>query len=168
MRFLELVGVGVVGVAASGLLAGCEVEKQFAAQCTTSPPVPRQGQGFVDIDVEVPPKVTPGTTFEVRVDSMTGYPFTQGGSGSYPNGVISVTGPVTPSGTVSVGRGLFGGTPYPNTIELTVTGEPGDKIRIGAVRGSSFFGTIPNGFVATCSSGGDNGAEVVLIPIVEP
>jgi hypothetical protein len=168
MKPVKLLCVGALALGA-GLLSGCEVQKQFGAQCTTSPPVPHQNEGIVDVDVEVPPKVTPGSTFTVRVDNLVGYP-ALAGPGQFPSGALSITGPVTPSGTVGVGPGFFG-APYPHTLELTVTGQPGEEIRLGAVSGSSFFGTFPtNGFGATCTTiaeGGD-GAEIVTIPIVEP
>jgi hypothetical protein len=67
----------------ASVLSGCEVKKQYAAECTTSPPVPHQ---------------------------------------------------------------------------------PGEEIIIGADSGSSFIGTIPDGFSATCWAGG---AEIVTLPIVE-
>jgi hypothetical protein len=167
MKPVKLLGVGALALGAS-LLSGCEVQKQFGASCTTSPPVPHQNEGIVDVDVEVPPNVKPGDTFTVRIDNMVGYP-ALAGPGQFPSGVISVTGPVTPSGNIGVGPGFFG-APYPDTIELTVTGQPGEEIVLGAVWGSSFFGTFPtNGFQATCSTiGGGEGAEITRIPIVAP
>jgi hypothetical protein len=71
---------------------------------------------------------------------------------------------VTPSGTFSVGQGIWGGTPYPNLLEFTVTGQPGEEILVGAESGSSFIGRFPDGFTATCWAGG---AEIVALPIVE-
>lgn len=169
MRLAKMAGICAVALGA-GLVSGCEVQQQFGATCTTSPPVPHQEFGAVDVDVEVPPKVEPGATFAVRVDSMVGYPGPPGSpSGSFPAGTLSVTGPVTPSGSFGVGQGIFGGSPYPNTLQFTVTGEPGEEIRLGAVSGSSFHGTFPtNGFLATCGTGVADGAEIVRIPIVEP
>jgi hypothetical protein len=165
----KVAGVGAAVMAAAGLLSGCEVQKQFGASCSTSPPVPHQEEGIIDVDVEVPPHVAPGATFTVRVDLMAGYPGVQGGPGQFPSGTLSVTGPVTPSGDFGVGPGFFGTNPYPNTLTFTVTGQPGDEVRLGAVGGSSFFGTFPtNGFSANCSTGAEDGLEIVTIPIVEP
>jgi hypothetical protein len=160
---LRRAGAVVLAAVAATLLSGCEVKKHYGAECTTSPPVPHQNFGSVEVDVEVSPWVHPGETFDVRVDDMIGYPGPER-QGSFPNGVISVTGPVTPSGTFSVGQGIWGGTPYPNLLEFTVTGQPGEEIIIGAESGSSFIGTIPDGFSATCWAGG---AEIVTLPIVE-
>jgi hypothetical protein len=166
---LKVAGVGAAVMAAAGLLSGCEVQKGFGASCSTSPPVPHQGEGIVGVDVEVPPNVTPGATFTIRVDAMSGYPAVQGGPGQFPSGTLSVTGPVTPSGNFGVGPGFTGTNPYPNTLTFTVTGQPGERVRLGAVGGSGFFGTFPlQGFSASCSTGVENGQEIVTIPIVEP
>jgi hypothetical protein len=163
MTVLRRAGAVVLTAVAATALSGCEVKKQYGAECTTSPPVPHQNFGSVEVDVEVSPWVHPGETFVVRVDDMIGYPGPER-QGSFPNGVISVTGPVTPSGTFSVGKGIWGGTPYPNLLEFTVTGQPGEEILVGAESGSSFIGSFPDGFSATCWAGG---AEIVTLPIVE-
>jgi hypothetical protein len=52
----------------------------------------------------------------------------------------------------------------PNLLEFTVTGQPGEEILVGAESGSSFIGSFPDGFSATCWAGG---AEIVTLPIVE-
>jgi hypothetical protein len=150
-------------LAAGGLLTGCEVVKEFAGTCSTSPPVPHHNYGVVYVDVEVPPQVEAGATFRVRVDSM-GATASPGSFGQYSTGTVSVTGPVTPSGNFGVGQGFFGGTPFPVTLEFTATGAPGETIDLAADGASSFFGTFPEGIMLTCSGAG----PIVSIPIVEP
>jgi hypothetical protein len=170
MNLRRLAGAGALGVVAVGLLGGCEVQKHLGARCSTSPPVPHQEFGYVYVDVEVPPEVEVGSTFTVRIDHMGGYsgppPPSGHGAGQYPTGTLSVSGPVTPSGTFRVGQDILSGTPYPNTLELTVTGEPGEKIRLGAVGGASAQGVLPDrAFHLGCYA---SDQEIVTIPIVAP
>jgi hypothetical protein len=108
---------------------------------------------------------------------MTGYPGPPGQGGgsfpsgvlsvtgavSFPSGVLSVTGAVSPAGDVAVGQTFFGGAPYPNVLEFTATGQPGDVIVLAAVRGSSFQGTFPQGVLATCDAGGYVLAEIEVV-----
>jgi hypothetical protein len=100
----------------------------------------------MSFDIHVPLKVAAGSTFSVRVDDMTGYPYVSDG-GRNPHGVLSVTGAVAPAGEVGVG----GGTPYPQTLSFTATGQPGDTIDVTAVRAGTVHGNFPDAFfVATC------------------
>jgi hypothetical protein len=70
-----------------------------------------------------------------------------------------VTGPVTPSGPVSVGA------PYPEVLTFTATGQPGDEITITAVDGSSRY--VGPGFDLTFECDASAG-HVADIPIVAP
>lgn len=171
MNLRRFAGAGALGVMAVGLLGGCEVQKHLGARCSTTPPVPHQEFGYVYVDVEVPPEVVAGSTFTIRVDHMGAYPgpppvYGGHGDGQYPTGTLSVSGPVTPSGTFRVGQDLLSGTPYPNTLEPTVTGDPGETIRLGAVGGRTVQGVLPDrAFGVNCNS---SDQEIVTIPIVAP
>jgi hypothetical protein len=168
MNVRRLAGAGMLGAMALGVLGGCEVQKHLGARCATTPPVPHQEFGYIYVDVEVPPEVEAGSTFTVRIDHMGAYPGPPPpyghGAGEYPTGTLSVSGPVTPSGTFRVGHNLISGTPYPNTLELTATGDPGETIRLGAVGGGSAQGVLPDrAFHLSCNS---SDQEIVTIPIV--
>jgi len=159
-RYARAVGVVAVGVGLSGLLGGCEVKKDLAATChAPGDPGSGQGPGHVGVDVEIPPSVTPGSTFTVRVDSMFGYPDPAGGPGSSPTGLLRVTGPVAPSGAFAVAS-------FPDESTFTVTGQPGDRIRLEAVRGSSSY-LVPPGSVLVFECDAHDG-HLADIPVVSP
>jgi hypothetical protein len=140
------------------MLSGCEVQQTYDATCSGVDD-PTTGPGHVAVDVEIPPHVAAGATFTVRVDSMAGWP-DPAGVGSSTTGAVSVTGPVTPSGTFSVGE------PYPNTLTFTATGQPGENISLDAVRGSSSY-LVPPGFVLVFECTAHDG-HIADIPIVAP
>jgi hypothetical protein len=135
-------GTAGLGVALSGLLAGCDVQRHIDATCDD------QGQahaGFVDAHAQIPASVAAGSTFTITVNEMVGYPAeATPGDNAIKTGVLSVTGPVTPSGTFSVGQNRFGtGQPFPNDLTFTVTGQPGDRITVDAVSGTSTWLVFP-------------------------
>lgn len=160
---LALVGLAVA-------LSGCEVRAQLEADCTAYPdpwPLPGDGPGEVRVDLEVPASVAPGATFRVRVDDLHGFSDTDWAPAEYREGVLSVTGPVEPSGRFHVGEGaLAGGEPLPNTLTFTATGEPGESIAIDVVEGSSLIGGFLQGHLTTCTPTGDG--RVASVPIKAP
>ena len=163
MRTLRGACLAVAAVAGLSL-AGCRIDESIGATCSTSPPTPHSQFGTVDVSLDAPLSVVAGMSFAITVDHMTGYPGPPGqGGGSFPSGVLSVTGAVSPAGDVAVGESLFGGEPYPNVREFTATGEPGDVIVLAAVRGSSFQGSFPQGVLATCNAGGYVLAEIEVV-----
>lgn len=150
----RLVGVVALAAAAGGLLTGCEVREEIAATCVSSPPAPHQEYGVVAVTADIPLDAVAGGSFTITVTSMGAYAGPPGGSvGQYPTGTLSVTGPVSPSGTFAVGQGLLGGTPYPNTLTFQATGAPGETIEVRAVSGMSYQGTFPNLLQISCTAG---------------
>lgn len=138
--------LAALGAVAGGVLAGCQIDAQYGANCTTSPPVPHQNFGVVDVSIDIPLYAAPGSTFVVTVFNMDA---SNGSTGQFPSGVISVTGPVTPSGTIAVG------SPYPNTLSFRATGEPGEVIHFNAESGFAIYGDFPtSGFGLDCDAGG--------------
>ena len=117
------------------------------------------------MSLDAPLSVVAGTSFTITVDHMTGYPGPPGGGGgaSFPSGVLSLTGAVSPSGTVAVGESLFGGEPYPNALRVHGDRRAGRRHRAGAVTGRSFQGTFPQGVLATCDAGGYVLAEIEVV-----
>lgn len=159
-RLTRAAGVAGVGVALSGLLGGCEVKRELAATChAPGDPGSGQGPGHVGVDVDIPPSVSPGSTFTVRVDSMFGYPDPAGGPGSSPSGLLAVTGPVTPSGAFAVAS-------FPDKLTFTVIGQPGDQISLEAVRASSSYLVPPSSvLVFECDT---HDGHLADIPVVSP
>jgi len=129
-------------------LGGCDASGSFQALCTTDPPLPRQPYiGAVGVNADAPLTVEPGATFTVTIERM----WSDGASGSptHPGGVVSMSGPVSGGGPVSVG-GLFGPA-FPVTLTYTVTGAPGDRLRLTAETGTSVIGTLgEDTYVETC------------------
>jgi hypothetical protein len=159
-RLARAAGVAGVGVALSGLLGGCEVKRDLAATChAPGDPGSGQGPGHVGVDLEIPPSVTPGATFTIRVESMFGYPDPAGGPGSSPSGLLAVTGPVTPSGTFPVAS-------FPGDLTFTVTGQPGDQVSLEAVRASSSY-LVPPASVLVFECDAHDG-HLADIPVVSP
>lgn len=98
------------------------------------------------VDLEVPAKVAPGATFTTRVDDLHGYSQNDWGEPAYPEGTLSVTGPMEPSARLHVGESaLAGGEPLPKTLTFTATGEAGETMGIDVVEGSSLIGRLPPG-----------------------
>ncbi len=152
MKVRRLAAATALAAVGGGLLTGCQIHAELGGTCSTSPPVPHHDLGGVIVDAFIPLYVEPGGTFTVTIQNM--YGTTNPGSPvSDGTGVIEVSGPVTPSGRFDVGQGIFGGTPYPNSLTFTATGEPGEAISFNAVSGSSFEGTFPNGTLLTCDGG---------------
>ena len=159
-----VVVLGAVG------LAGCEFSASAGAQCSTSPLVPHHDLGFVGAAIDVPWVLHPGEQFTVTVNNLgSAGPF--GDLGTLRSGGLTVTGPVTPSGTFAVGERLEGfeivGEPYPNELEFEVTGQPGESVLFTVDGGRSFHGgQFPNGFFLSC--GTSEPVEIARIQIVEP
>lgn len=161
------VGAAALAVAAGVLLPGCEVSTEVYAQCSTSPPAPHQENGVIESTIDLPLEVAPGETFTITVRHIGAYSGPPGGSAwDQPTGTISVTGPVTPSGTFSAGQDLFGGTPFPVALTFQATGQPGETIRVAAVSGSGWQGTFPDLLRLSCSAVGD--ATIGHVGIVAP
>ena len=165
MNVGRLAAVAALAAVGGGLLTGCDIHAEFGDDgCSTSPPVPHHNFGAVVVDASIPLYVEPGGTFTVTVQDMFAT-VTPASSQPFGTGTISVSGPVTPSGTFSVGQGIFGGTPFPNTLTFTATGQDGDVITFSAVDGSSFEGTPPNGVLLTCSGhNGEIGTTTIKTP----
>ncbi len=157
-------------VLAAGGLTGCEFSGGFAAQCSTSPLVPHHDIGTVYGHIDVPWVLHPGEQFTVTVLDV-GTTIGGGPIGSFHGGALEVTGPVSPSGGFAVGQRFQGtegfvGTPFPNTLEFEVTGQPGESIAFSVPNATVFAGDFPNGYFHSCSATGDS--EIVRIQIVEP
>jgi hypothetical protein len=128
-------------------LAGCEASGSYQALCETEPILPRQPYiGTVNVYADAPLTVEPGETFTVTIERM----WSEGtGSPLHPGGEVSMSGPVSGAGTRSVG-GLFGPA-FPVTLTYTVTGAPGDRLRLMAEAGTAVIGTLGDDtYVETC------------------
>ena len=138
-----------LGAAAGAVLAGCQIDAQYAAQCTTSPPVPHQDNGVVDVSFDIPLTVEPGQTFEVTVFDMDA---SNGSTGQFRGGSITVTGPVYPSGNIPIGSRAE--VPYPQTLMFRATGQPGEVIHFDAEDGFAIYGDIlTNAYGLSCDPG---------------
>lgn len=155
--------MGVLGVGAGLLgLAGCEVSNLYAADCTTSPPVPHQEHGAISATVDVPPEVHPGDTFTLTV---IGIGVEAGPSTSPPPArmaAISISGGATPS-SASFGS-IATPAAWPATVEVTVTGAAGESIEISVTGASQIYGTPPNWYMLSCTPAD---THLVTIPIVD-
>jgi hypothetical protein len=166
MTRLRRTGVVLAGGALLFVADGCRVHTELAASCV-SYPSNLESTGTIVVEVDAPPKVAPGETFTVTVDDLSVLGVGNGDSGpQFPNGVLSVTGPVAPSGDVAVGEDvLTGGTPLPNTLTYTVTGSPGDTIRIQIETAQSFYGDFLHGQRWTCDG---QGRQLAVIQVADP
>lgn len=154
-------------MAAAGVFAGCQVDAEFGAACTTSPPIPHHSIGVILVSADLPPRVEAGSTFTVTVDMMGADAGVPGGE-TMPTGTLDVSGGVSPSGGFAVGQGPFGGPAFPVELEFTATGEPGDTITFQAVRGSAVLGTLPNAALVTCNPVGEAVIATTEITAPEP
>ena len=144
-------------------LTGCEVSQTYGATCTTSPPVPHQEFGTITATADVPPRVHPGDTFTVTIE---GIGVEAGPSTSPPparSASISIAGAAEPSGSIGFGS-IFTPATWPATVELTATGQPGDKITLTVVGAQQLYGSIPEGYLLSCTADG----YLATIDIVEP
>jgi hypothetical protein len=151
-------------------LTGCEFSGGFAAHCSTQPLVPHQDIGTVYGRIDVPLVLHPGEQFTVTVLDV-GTTVGSGPLGSFHGGALVVTGPVSPSGALAVGQRFQGvegfvGTPFPNTLDFEVTGQPGDSVAFSVPTATVFVGDFPNGYFHSCGATGSS--EIVRIDIVEP
>jgi len=136
-------------VAVGGVLAGCQIDAQFSADCTTSPSVPQGDPGVVDVSIDIPLSVGPGQTFEVTVFDMDA---SNGSTGQFRGGSITVTGPVYPSGNIPIGSRAE--VPYPQTLMFRATGQPGEVIHFDAEDGFAIYGDIlTNAYGLSCDPG---------------
>jgi hypothetical protein len=142
-RLVRAACVAGLGVAAATSLSGCNIQRQFEATCRT-----QDGSGAdvdvpgrVSIDVDVPAKVTAGTPFTIRVNSIIGSPDDPPGPGVHPYGVLEVTGPVWPSN----GLFTFGwSNAFPDRYSFWALGEPGEQIRVAVAAGSDGYLVAPD------------------------
>jgi hypothetical protein len=129
-------------------LGGCEASGSYQALCETEPILPRQPYiGTVNVYADAPLTVEPGETFTVTIERMS----SDGATGSplHPGGEVSMSGPVSHPGITPVG-GLFGPA-FPVTLTYTVTGAPGDRLRLMAEAGTAVLGTLGDDiYVETC------------------
>ena len=142
-------------------LGGCDADGSFEALCSTDPPLPRQPYiGHVTAYADAPLTVEPGETFTVTIEHLG----SDGASGAdaHPGGVVSMSGPVSGGGTRSVG-GLFGPA-FPVTLTYTVTGAPGDRLRLAAETGTSVIGILGDDtYLETCVPVGDGLLRTIRI-----
>jgi hypothetical protein len=151
-------------VSAAGL-AGCEVHFEGPAACVVSPPQPHQDLGWAEATLDIPVNVTPGQTFTVTVEQLRAFP---GPPPQEPfeldSGTLAVTGPVTPSGNIPVGKSQTGGSVYPNTLTFTATGQPGDTITFTMVDGSNSGGIVQFGVRCTPTTDATIGTTAIVAP----
>jgi len=138
-----------LGAAAGGVLAGCQINAQYAANCATSPSVPQENPGVVDVSIDIPLSVEPSQTFEVTVFNLDA---SNGTTGQYRGGSITVTGPVYPSGNIPIGSRAE--IPYPQTLMFKATGQPGEVIHFNAEDGFAIYGDVlTNAYGLSCDPG---------------
>jgi hypothetical protein len=166
MTRLRRTAAVVAGSALVVVAAGCQYHTELAAECVTY----RTAQdltGTIVTDIDAPLEVRPGQTFTITVNDVS----VRGVSGTaedpqYPNGVLSVTGPVSPAGDIAVGEDvLAGGTPLPNALTYTAAGSPGDTISIRVQQAQSFYGDFLFGDRYTCDG---QGRQLAAIQVVGP
>ena len=157
-------------VLASGALllaaAGCRIHTEFSSTCS-SYPGDIESTGTVVVDIDVPLKVAPGETFTITARDITVVGISgEFGPPQFPNGILSATGPVAPAGDVAVGEDvLSGGTPLPNTLTYTASGDPGDTIIIRIELAQAFYGDFLHGHRYTC---GGQDRQVAAIEVADP
>jgi len=131
------------------VLAACQINAQYAANCATSPSVPQENPGVVDVSIDIPLSVEPSQTFEVTVFNLDA---SNGTTGQYRGGSITVTGPVYPSGNIPIGSRAE--IPYPQTLMFKATGQPGEVIHFNAEDGFAIYGDVlTNAYGLSCDPG---------------
>jgi hypothetical protein len=169
---LRRAGAAVFALALGAVgLAGCEFSASGGAHCSTQPLVPHHELGVVGAAIDVPWVLHPGERFTVTVNDLGSSPGDSPSLGTLRSGALTVEGPVTPSGSFAVGERLVGatieGSPYPNTLDFEVTGQPGESVAFSVQVGTSFQGQFPsNGFFLRCST--PEPVEIVRVQIVAP
>jgi hypothetical protein len=156
MRFPKFVALAAIAAVGALGLTGCEVSNTYMATCTTSPPSPHPSPGTVTMTIDAAPQVRAGSTFTVKVESLT----VNGQSALF--GAFSVGGGASPSGTIPVGS-ITAGTSFPVTYQFTATGQPGETITIIPSSASALVSTNPL-VGLTCEPAGDPLATLLIVP----
>ena len=154
---------GVLGLGLLGL-TGCEHTNLYGVTCSTSPPVPHQDVGVLSMTADVPLEVEAGSTFTVTVKEIG----VEAGPSEDPPPAryASLLSIGTDRSTIDLGS-LVSPAVWPQQIELTVTGQPGEFVLFGVTSAGQLYGTPPNAYALNCVGPSDQGL-FATIPIVEP
>jgi hypothetical protein len=163
MATLRQASAVLAGSALLMVAAGCRIQTEMTAPCV-SYPGGLSSSGTIVIDIDVPLEVAPGETFTITARDVTVVGVSSDVGPQFPNGILSVTGPVSPAGDVVVGEDvLTGGMPLPTTLTYTATGDPGDTIGINIQRAQAFYGNYLHGQRYTCEGQGRQVAAIAVV-----
>lgn len=153
-----VLGVGLLS------LTGCEHTNVYGVTCSTSPPVPHQDVGVLSMTANVPLEVEAGSTFTVTVKEIG----VEAGPSEDPPPAryASLLSIGTDPSTIDLGS-LQSPAVWPQEIELTVTGQPGEHVLLGVTSAGQLYGTPPGGYALNCAGPSQQGL-FATIPIVGP
>jgi hypothetical protein len=157
---------GGLGAVALLGLTGCEYTTVYEAECGTSLTAPPDQPGVVTMTADVPLKVEAGSTFTISVEEVgAGLGLSEDPPPATYAWLISTR---TEPGRIDVGS-VSSPAQWPQEIELTVTGQPGETVLFGVVQARQVYGTAPDDDLVWCTTASSEQHGLFAeIPIVEP
>jgi hypothetical protein len=144
-------GLAIAGVVAA--MAACEYKATYEATCEDLSGLAEPSAGTVSATADLPWEVQPGQRLNVRIDDLGG----EAGAGApHTGGFVQLSGVVE--------AGVYFVYEFPQSIQVTAAGQPGDTVDVHVLSGESYDEATGTG--ARCTVEG--GTLLHSIPIVAP
>jgi hypothetical protein len=158
-----LAGAVGLSVVCFGLTA-CEFTTDYEAACGTDAQTPLDEPGVVTMTADVPTKVEAGSTFTITVKDLG---VALGPSDDPPPAdygwFLSIG---AEPGRIDLGSAASPAT-WPEELELTVTGQPGEYVLFGIIQAQAQIGEPPDEVTLYCGTSADDShglfAEIEIV-----